>query len=86
MISFPNSSNVVIDIKHFKDGDDSIEMIETARFGPDQRGLAVMSLEEADRHPQGSSMSVDALAVLIVGRKFGAADAPFQYASCHYAW
>ena len=74
----PNSTNVVIDIKHFKDGDDSIEMIETARFGPDQRGLAVMSLEEADRHPQGSSMSVDALAVLIVGRKFGAADAPFN--------
>ena len=75
----PNSSNVVIDIKHFKDGDDSIEMIETARFGPDQRGLAVMSLEEeADRHPQGSSMSVDALAVLIVGKKFGAADAPFN--------
>ena len=74
----PNSTNVMIDIKHFKDGDDCIEMIETARFGPDQRGLAVMSLDEANRHAQGSSMSVDALAILIVGKQFGPSDVPFN--------
>eukprot|EP00435_Cladocopium_sp_Y103_P025320 s325_g6.t1 len=72
-----NASNVVIDMKHFWDDQNNIELIESSRFGPDQRGLAVMSLSEANRHTQGVSISVDALAILVVGKKFDSSDCPF---------
>lgn len=72
-----NATNVVIDMKHFWDGDENIEMIENSRFGHDQRGLAVMELDEADRHTSGSSLSADPLAILVVGRKFASHDMPF---------
>eukprot|EP00435_Cladocopium_sp_Y103_P013837 s2511_g3.t1 len=72
-----NASNIIIDIKHFKDDEDAIEMLEASRFGPDQKGLTVMSLEDANRHPVGTSISVDALAILVVGRQFHADDEPF---------
>eukprot|EP00435_Cladocopium_sp_Y103_P019400 s1438_g4.t1 len=72
-----NASNVVIDMKHFWDGEVNAEKIEQSRFGPDQKGLAVMSLDEANRHACGPSMSVDALAILVVGKKFDATDSPF---------
>ena len=32
---WPTAANVTIDIEHFKDGDDAIEMLESTRFGPD---------------------------------------------------
>eukprot|EP00435_Cladocopium_sp_Y103_P007976 s1192_g2.t1 len=72
-----NASNVIIDIKHFKDGDDPVDMLEASRFGPDQRGLTVMSLDEANRQSHSMSISVDALAILVIGKTFNADDEPF---------
>eukprot|EP00435_Cladocopium_sp_Y103_P057028 s96_g19.t1 len=72
-----SAANVVIDMKHFWDGDDNVEKIECSRFGPDQTGVAVMSFDEAERHMSGASISVDALAILVVGRKFSLHDTPF---------
>eukprot|EP00435_Cladocopium_sp_Y103_P054187 s604_g17.t1 len=74
----PNSTNVVIDVKHFWDGDVNIDMIEQSRFGPDQKGLTVMSVEEANRHSHTGPISIDALAILVVGRRFGVSDIPFS--------
>eukprot|EP00435_Cladocopium_sp_Y103_P052274 s505_g16.t1 len=73
----PTATNVMIDVKHFWDGEDNMEIIEQSRFGPDQKGLAVMSLEDANRLSHDGSISVDALAVLVIGRKFDASDMPF---------
>ena len=52
--------------------------MESSRFGPDQSGLAVMTLEEADRHCASSPISMDALAILVVGKHFGPNDDPFM--------
>ena len=72
-----SATNVVIDMKHFWDGENNVEMLENSRFGHDQKGLAIMELDEADRYACGSSMSLDPLAILVVGRKFAASDSPF---------
>eukprot|EP00435_Cladocopium_sp_Y103_P019250 s2144_g4.t1 len=72
-----NATNVVIDMKHFWDGQDNVELLENSRFGHDQKGLAIMELDEADKYACGSSMSLDPLAILVVGRKFAPSDTPF---------
>ena len=72
-----NASNIVIDMKHFKADDEDVERLDASRFGPDQTGVAIMELTEADRHVVGHSISVAPLAILIVGKRFGPNDEPF---------
>ena len=72
-----SASNIVIDMKHFKADDEDVDRLEASRFGPDQKGVAIMELAEADRYVDGTSISVDPLAILIVGNRFGPNDEPF---------
>lgn len=76
--SVTSAANVVVDMRHFWNGDVNVEKIDSFRFGPDQAGVAVMSLVEAERHLAGQSISMEALAILVVDRKFSTHDAPFS--------
>ena len=58
-----SAANVVADMRHFWNGDVNVEKIDSSRFGPDQAGVAVMSLVEAERHLAGQSISMEALAI-----------------------
>eukprot|EP00438_Fugacium_kawagutii_P011062 Skav221289 [mRNA] locus=scaffold2775:254644:259185:- [translate_table: standard] len=72
------ASNIKIDIDHFWDGEDKIALLDAARFGQDQSGLAIMSRFEADKHDDSQTLSMDALAILIVGKNFAATDETFE--------
>ena len=71
-------SNVQIDMKHFWDGDDNVTQIDSSRFGPDQTGLAVMTNTEASKYNYPNSISVGALAILVVGKQFRSDDKVFH--------
>ena len=71
-------SNVQIDMKHFWDGDDNVTQIDSSRFGPDQTGLAVMTNTEASKYNYPNSISVGALAILVVGKQFRSDDQVFH--------
>ena len=72
-----NPSNIKIDITNFKDGEDDVPLIDASRFGPDQKGLAIMTLSEANRHAHNQTSSLEALAILIVGSQFDQQDEVF---------
>ena len=74
----PNATNVIIDKGPFWDDDQNVEIIEQSRFGPDQKGLAIMSVEDANRQSHEGSISIEALAILVIGRRFDAGDLPFS--------
>ena len=66
--------SVVIQPHHFWDGDENVQILEKARFGPDQCGLAIMPTKELAEHIKNPPKSVDGLAILGVGKdaeKFG---------------
>ena len=62
--------NIIIDINHFKAGDDNVVRLDAARFGPDQSGIAIMNANEASKHQNFGSLSPDGLAILVVDRNF----------------
>eukprot|EP00438_Fugacium_kawagutii_P002768 Skav202252 [mRNA] locus=scaffold1417:297672:302195:- [translate_table: standard] len=74
-----NPSNIKIDFSHFRCDDEAIEQIDAARFGPDQRGMAVMTCKDANRlsHSYPHAISPEPLAILVVGRNFEATDEVF---------
>ena len=72
----PSATNVIIDKGHFWDEDQNLEIIEQSRFGSGQKGLATMSVEDANRQSHESSISIEALAILLIGRRFDAYDVP----------
>ena len=74
----PNATNVKIDIANFVDGMDALELIEPSRFGQDKCGLAIMGPSEANKYPLGQKLSVDALAILVIGQTFSSSDEPFH--------
>lgn len=71
-------SNVHIDMKHFWDGDENVAQIDASRFGPDQVGVAVMNNVEASKYNYPNSISVGALAILVVGKQFRSDDQIFH--------
>ena len=73
-----SASNIKIDPAYFTCEGDPIELIDSSRFGPDQRGLAIMNFNDAEKHTQGIVSSMDPLAILLVGQKFGANDEVFS--------
>eukprot|EP00438_Fugacium_kawagutii_P014767 Skav228756 [mRNA] locus=scaffold589:114345:118814:+ [translate_table: standard] len=74
-----NPSNIKIDMAHFMDGESQVELLDPQRFGPDQSGLAVMNCKDADRHSSNQGcLSMDALAILVVGRVFQEDDTVFS--------
>eukprot|EP00438_Fugacium_kawagutii_P029602 Skav235416 [mRNA] locus=scaffold924:114031:118563:- [translate_table: standard] len=72
-----SASNIKIDIDHFRDGDKCVQLLDASRFGMDQSGLAIMTKEDADKHDCSQTISMDALAILIVGKSFADTDEPF---------
>ena len=73
-----SASNIKIDPAYFTSEDEAIELIDLSRFGPDQRGLAIMTFADAEKHSCGSVSSMDPLAILVVGQKFGENDEVFN--------
>lgn len=73
-----SASDIKIDIDHFWDSEQNVPLLDASRFGQDQTGLAIMSKEDADKHDNSHTMSMDALAVLIVGKTFAATDQTFM--------
>eukprot|EP00438_Fugacium_kawagutii_P021184 Skav201581 [mRNA] locus=scaffold152:211979:216484:+ [translate_table: standard] len=74
-----NPTNIKIDMKHFTDGEQQVELLDPQRFGPDQSGLAIMNCKDADRHCASQGLlSMEALAILVVGRVFHDDDEIFQ--------
>lgn len=71
-------SNVRIDMMHFWDGDVNVTQIDASRFGPDQTGIAVMNNVEASKYNYPNSISVGALAILVVGKHFRTDDTIFH--------
>ena len=63
-----HADDLVVDSRHFKDGDDAIEMLDKCRFGPDQTGLAIMNASEVRKNMHTGLKSCDALAALVVDR------------------
>eukprot|EP00438_Fugacium_kawagutii_P006420 Skav210648 [mRNA] locus=scaffold2527:46960:51702:- [translate_table: standard] len=72
-----NASNIWIDMSHFWDGEENVQQLDPSRFGPEQHGVAIMTLQEADRHSSCNPASMNALAILVVGRKFGPSNEVF---------
>lgn len=72
-----SATNIRIDIDHFWDDDQQVKLLDPSRFGQDQAGLAIMSRADADKHDQSQTISMEALAILIVGKSFPETDAPF---------
>ena len=73
-----SATNIKIDMAYFTCDGEAVELIDSSRFGPDQKGLAIMTFSEAERHSQASVSSMDPLAILLVGQKFGPADEIFS--------
>lgn len=79
----PTAQNIRIDMSHFWDEDRNVTQLDARLFGPDQKGLAIMSVTEADRHMSSHKLSMDALAILVVGKKFGPDDSIFPCLPLH---
>eukprot|EP00438_Fugacium_kawagutii_P019037 Skav208704 [mRNA] locus=scaffold42:439639:444144:- [translate_table: standard] len=73
-----SATNIKIDIDHFWDGENHVQLLDSSRFGQDRSGLAIMSRAEADKHDCSQTISMDALAILIVGKSFAPTDEPFM--------
>eukprot|EP00438_Fugacium_kawagutii_P013663 Skav213136 [mRNA] locus=scaffold107:376351:402111:+ [translate_table: standard] len=66
-----NPTNIKIDMEHFTDDDQPVELLDPQRFGPDQAGLAIMNCKDADRRSNTpGTQSMEGLAILVVGRVF----------------
>eukprot|EP00438_Fugacium_kawagutii_P030423 Skav216208 [mRNA] locus=scaffold238:157581:162100:+ [translate_table: standard] len=71
-------TNIKIDMTNFVDDDQPVELLDPQRFGPDQTGLAIMNCKDADRHSTTQGiLSMEALAILVVGRVFQEDDQVF---------
>ena len=68
-------SNIRIDPRSFTDDNGPVDLIDASRFGPDQRGMAIMTLSEANRYSKITSL--EALAILVIGRSFASDDKVF---------
>eukprot|EP00438_Fugacium_kawagutii_P013471 Skav220350 [mRNA] locus=scaffold4342:53933:58204:- [translate_table: standard] len=62
----PKADEVVIDIAHFTAEGHGIQILENARFGPDQCGLAIMSANDARKFQASGVKSCDPLAILVI--------------------
>ena len=63
-----DASRIVIDATHFSANDEKIQLIEAARFGPDQTGVCVVNPNEAKKWTAYGVKSCDPLALLVVGK------------------
>ena len=55
--------------KHFVVNDCAVELIPATRFGPDAKGVAIMTVPEALKHANAGVISADPLAILAIGTK-----------------
>eukprot|EP00438_Fugacium_kawagutii_P028473 Skav205294 [mRNA] locus=scaffold1587:44243:48436:+ [translate_table: standard] len=65
---------VIVDPNHFSADGESVNILELARFGPDQSGLCVATAEQTSQLAVTNTRSPDPLAILAVGKgceKFG---------------
>eukprot|EP00438_Fugacium_kawagutii_P013237 Skav201223 [mRNA] locus=scaffold651:604664:609117:+ [translate_table: standard] len=69
---------VKIDVTHFSAGGHPITLLETSRFGPDQTGLCLVTVEEANHCMNTVAKSCDPLALLIIGEGVHMYGKPFS--------
>ena len=70
----PPLENLIFNASHFVALDEGVEIIPNDRFGPDACGLTIMNCVQAEKHFNDGSISVEPLAILVVGdgcEKFG---------------
>lgn len=63
-----DASRIAIDVSHFSANDDSVNLIEATRFGPDQTGLCVVNACDVAKWSTAGVKSCDPLALLVVGK------------------
>eukprot|EP00438_Fugacium_kawagutii_P018200 Skav230722 [mRNA] locus=scaffold401:27097:31431:+ [translate_table: standard] len=63
----PDAAQIKVDVSHFKVGDESVQLLEACRFGPDQSGLCIVTCKEATQCIAAAAKSCDPLALLIIG-------------------
>ncbi len=64
----PPLDELVFSAKHFVAEEDEVQIIPAARFGPDAKGITIMSISEAAKHVTAGCISLDPLAILAVGQ------------------
>eukprot|EP00438_Fugacium_kawagutii_P004944 Skav216516 [mRNA] locus=scaffold4485:34675:39015:+ [translate_table: standard] len=63
----PDAAQIKVDVSHVKVGDESVQLLEACRFGPDQSGLCIVTCKEANQCIAAAAKSCDPLALLIIG-------------------
>ena len=63
----PPIETLKFDATHFTAGDECVQVIPSAKFGPDAKGLVIMSVEQALLHANEECLSFEPLAILAIG-------------------
>jgi len=63
------ASELIIDVAHFDAGKVTPPAIDFAKFGPDATGIAVATMEEANKMLPVSTLSADPLALIVITNK-----------------
>eukprot|EP00438_Fugacium_kawagutii_P001440 Skav215661 [mRNA] locus=scaffold2880:239561:244291:- [translate_table: standard] len=61
-------TKVTVDVAHFRVGDQPVDMLDFSNFGPDAKGLAIATPEQAEKLLPAGRLSADALGLLVLTR------------------
>jgi len=64
----PPIETLKFDATHFTSGEEIVPIIPSTKFGPDAKGLVIMSVEQALLHINDECLSFEPLAILAIGR------------------
>ena len=77
------ASELAIDVAHFEAAKVTPSAIDFAKFGPDATGVAVASIEEANKMLPVSSLSADPLALIVITNREFAGHQPTTIPAHH---